>query len=259
MSKQAEQTDSPETDATEDIQEEQQPANTAEDAARAGGWKPLKEWEGDPAEWRSAEVFNERGEWIQRHKAQQKQIDEIQSSFNTRMDNANKLHKVALESQRTELVRKRDDAIDNADREGANSFQDQIDKINAQPVETAPVNGQSALDAWNQSNQWILQNTPKAGYAKQQFGLYQSQGMTPEQAISVMETDVSREFPAINPGRENHPVPEGGSLPGKKRASRKLGMSDLTSDELMYYRAMPGAWKTDAEYLQAVQDTRSEQ
>lgn len=248
-----------EVEETEQVEnKEQDQPKTAEDVARSGGWKPQDEWSGDPAEWRSAEVFNERGEWIDRHKKQQKQIDEMQSTFNTRMDNANKLHQQQVEMQKADLIRKRDDAIDLADKGAANGFQDDLDKLNVQTVEQPANNGQSTLDSWNSDNPWILQNNPKAAYAKQQFGMYQGQGMSADAALTNMENDVKREFPDLNPARENHPTSEGGSRPGNKRASRKLAMSDLTSEELKYYRAMPGAWGSDKEYLQAVQDTRGE-
>lgn len=238
----------------DDIQEEAPKPKTAEDVARAGGWKPLEEWTGDPSEWRSAEVFNERGEWIQRHKAQEKRLNEIEMSFNQRIENANKLHQKQLEFQKAELIRKRDNAIDLADRDAANTYQTEIDKLNTPEPTAAP--DTSSIDRWNEANPWIYQNNPKAAYAKQMFGAYQSQGMSAEQALRAMEADVNREFPALNPGRDKQPIPEGGTRPGSKRAGRKLTMADLSSEELKYYRAMPGAWKSEAEYLQAVQDIR---
>ena len=89
--------------------EPEQPSS--EDIAREGGWKPKDEWEGPSGEWRSAEVFNERGEWIKKHKAQDKRLNEMETQFNTRLDNSNKLHKAQMETQKAELVRKRDAAI----------------------------------------------------------------------------------------------------------------------------------------------------
>lgn len=235
---------------------------TVEEVAAEQGHKSKEDWVangGDPKEWRSAEVFIERGVWIQKHKAQEKRLDEMESTFNTRMDNANKLHAQQMEAQKSDLVRKRDEAIDLADREKANGYQNDIDKLNEQTIDTSPAsNDQGTLDAWNTANSWIMGSDPKAAYAKQQFGVYQQQGMTAGQALATMEADVNRAFPALNPERENQPIPEGGSRPGKKRAARKLAMSDLTSEEMKYYRAMPGAWKSEADYLQAVQDTRGE-
>jgi len=260
MSEAAEQTSTEEGAAAEvDENLNDDKALTAEDVAREGGWKPIEEWEGDKKEWRSAEVFNERGDWIQRHKVQEKRLNDMESSFNTRMDNANKLHQQQIELQKADLINKRDASIDLADKDAANGYQEQIDKINANPVESAPAsNDQGTLDTWNTANPWILGTEPKAAYAKQQFALYQGQNMSASAALAAMESDVNRAFPDINPNRDNHPSSEGGSKPGKKRGARKLSMSDLTSEELKYYRAMPDAWGSQADYLQAVQDTRGE-
>lgn len=260
MSEAAEQTTEAEVD--QPIVEDNKLSAT-EETARAGGWKPETEWSGDdknkPAQFISAELFNERGVWIDRHKAQQKQIDEMKTTFNTRMDNANKLHEHQLDMQKSELKRKRDEAIDDADRETANKYQDDIDKINAQPSQpTAENNEQPTLDAWNAANPWIMGNDPKAAYAKQQFQSYQSQGMKPNEALGQMENDVNRAFPALNTERDRQPAIETGSKPGNKRPARQLTMSDLTGEEMKYYRAMPGAWKTEKDYLQAVQDIRGE-
>jgi len=235
----------------------------AEEKARAGGWKPEEEWDGEdnqkPEQFISAELFNERGVWIERHKSQQKQISELETSFNTRMNNANKIHQQQMEVQKSDLVRKRDEAIDSADRETANGYQDDIDKLNSQPVDSSPANNEQAtLDAFNSNNPWILGNDPKAAYGKQQYEAYARQGMVASAAIAQMESDVNKAFPALNPERNNQPTPEGGSKPGGKRASKKLSMADLTSDELKWYRAMPGAWESEKVYLQAVQDTRGD-
>ena len=247
----------PQDEQQKEIQE--QPQSSAEDVARQSGWKPLEEFEGDPAEWRSAEVFNERGYWIGKSKQQDKRIDELSNSFNTRLDNTNKLHKHQMELQKAELVRKRDDAIDDADRVTANKYQDDIDKINAQPNESLPANNsQQTLDNWNAENTWILGADPKAAYGKQQFSNYQNQGLSVEQSIAAMESDVNKAFPSLNPGRETHPLPERGTKPGRRSAAKTLTMGDLTAEERKYRSAMPGAWENDKEFLQAVQDSRSE-
>ncbi len=233
--------------------------NPHEDKAREGGWKPKEDWQGEPDEWRSAEVFNERGEWIEKHKAQAKRMDEMENKFSSRLDNQRKMMDAQAETQKNDLIRKRNDAIDDADRETANKFQDEIDNIKPidEPVSTGG-NQAEVLNNWNTSNPWILQNNPKAAYGKQQFAAYQGQGMSAQQSIEAMEADVNREFPNVNSQRLNAPLQEGGTPPGGKPKPRKLTMGDLNSDELKYYRSMPGAWKNDADFLQTVQDVRGE-
>lgn len=245
------------------VEDNQPVIDPEEEKARADGWIPEEEYKGDendkPKEFLTAVMFNARGEFIGRIKAQNKRMDEMENQFNTRINNANKIHQQQMEVQKSDLVRKRDDAIDSADRETANGYQDDIDKLNNQPTDIAPAsNEQTTLDDWNTNNPWILGSDPKAAYAKQQFTAYQMASMSTSAAIAQMEKDVNKAFPTLNPDRDNQAIPEGGSKPGGKRASKKLSMSDLTSDELKWYRAMPGAWESEKAYLQAVQDTRGD-
>ena len=46
-----------------------------EEAARGQGWVPEEEWDGDPTQWRDAQVFLERGEYFKTMGSQKKQID----------------------------------------------------------------------------------------------------------------------------------------------------------------------------------------
>ncbi len=232
--------------------------SAGEEIARKGGWKPEDEHtegENRPETFVSYELFNERGKWIDRHKAQERRISEMEEGFEKRISNANKLHNQQLDFQKAELVRKRDEAIDDADREAANRYQADIDKI--VPVQDEPPVNRT-LEQWNTDNAWIMDDTPKAVYAKYRFGNYGAQGLSITEAITRMESDVSREFPASNPNRSNTPSSEGGTKPGGKSSSRDLSWGDLTHDEERQYNAMPGAWTTKKDFLTAVKDVRNE-
>ena len=247
-------------------QEDKEQSATPEDIAAKSGWKPKDQFVasgGQEEEWRNAEVFNARGEWVSLEdrkdgeKRVNDRINQLESDFRQRIENVNKLHKAQLELQKSDLVRKRDDAIDNADREVANQYQNDIDSINTQQVtETAPPNNDNTiLQQFNNQNPWIMAMDAKAAYAKQQFATYSAQGMDAEQSIAAMQADVGRSFPDVNPNRETQPVNEGGTKPGRKSKGR-LSMSDLTPDEKQTRKLMPGAWANDKEFLQAVQYTR---
>jgi len=232
--------------------------SASEEIARKGGWKPEEEFsdgENRPETFVSHELFNERGKWIDRHKAQERRLTEMEEGFEKRISNANKLHNQQLEIQKADLVRKRDDAIDDADRETANRYQDDIDKI--VPVVDAPPANRT-LDQWNSDHPWIMDDTPKAVYAKSRFGAYGAQGLGISEAITKMEADIAREFPASNPSRSTTPSSEGGTKPGNKASSRSLSWGDLTHEEERQYNAMPGAWATKKEFLATVKDVRNE-
>ncbi|MBL4574431.1 MAG: hypothetical protein JKY86_15360 [Gammaproteobacteria bacterium] len=249
--------EAPENEEQEEQQQEQVQLSPAEETARKSGWRPEDEWAKDdakrPQEFTSPEIFNDRKGWVKKYRDQNKKMAEMEASFNTRLDNSNKLHEANLEMQKKELVAKRDAAIDLADRETANRIQNDIDSINAPAPQQ---NQQATLDSWNQSNTWIYQNGPKSAYAKAQLNQYIDSGLDVSTALSNMDADIAREFPDVNQARSNQPSVEGGSRPGGKRPSRAITMTDLTNEERAIYKNMPDTWKTEADFLKAVQDSR---
>lgn len=229
-------------------------------SARKDGWLPKDEYQGDPAKWRGAEAFNLNGKWIKRLNANDRKLAEVESKFDARLDNANKLHKHQMDVQKKDLVRQRDDAIDQGDRKTANAIQDDIDEINKQPdiidvkTEGTPEAG-DLIDNWNKSNTWINGQTAKAGYAKNQFTYHQSLGLDEAASLIAMENDIRNEFPDKNTNRSGQPSSEGGAPPGVTK-SKNIGWGDLTTEEASLYQ--PDVW-TKKEYLQAVKDVRNEE
>ena len=225
--------------------------SASEKKARSNGWFPKDDWKDDPDDWVSHKKFNERGEMIGSIKQLKKQRDDDRRQFNSRLDNVNKMHEVML----TELESKRDNAIDMADRQEANKIQDQIDNMRATQA-PEPQQTDDFLNTWNQNNHWITSGTPKAIYAGTMFNKYSSSGMSNEDAVAAMEADVSREFSSQNAQRDRAPAQERNqSTPGKKHV-QKLTMNDLTAKERNLHNQMSDAWKDDAEFLQAVSDSR---
>ncbi len=245
------------------IQEEETNYSEAEEAAMSNGWRPKEEWEGPEGEWRSAEVFNERGIWIDKLKENNKRIDNLESGFNQRLENVNKLHDMQLETQKSELERKRQEAIESADVDSFNSIQKDLDNISQQqqqvqqPPQQQQGTDQSAIDQWNQKNQWAFQPGPKTAYANAQYNNYVASGYSVQAALSSVDADIAREFPSQNLNQNTQASVEKGSKPtGSKRAARNLTMADCTPEELNYYRKAPNMWGTQEEFLKAVKDSR---
>lgn len=242
--------------------QEQPEIDHEEQEARASGWRPKEEWQGDPKEWRDPKSYLIYRDFADKHKAQQDKINSMEREFNERTESLNRLHAASLKAQREQLEARRIEAVDNADTEEFSRVQKSIDELNTQEQAVVqPAYNQQAhpdqaiIENWNKSNPWVLGSDPKAAYAKQQFGAYQSQGYNAQQAIAAMESDVARAFPAVNQNRDNHPRPEGGTKPGAK-AARSLSMSDLRSEEIRLYKSMPGAWGSEKEFLKSVMESR---
>ena len=235
--------------------EEPAPVSPDIEKATKDGWRPKTEWSGDPDDWVSAKKFNERGEMMGAIKNGRRKIDDMQKEFDDRLAQNNKLHEIQRKTLIADLESKRDNAIDMADRTTANAAQNQINELNNVKIESAKPaapEGQSLLDDFNANNPWIFEESPKASYAKDQFGKYSRSGNIAE-AIARTKADIAREFPDINPNRSAPNTTESrASRPGRKQEV-KLTWNQLTSDEKKFYDA--GDW-SQTEYLKVVSDAR---
>jgi len=223
--------------------------------AMSGGWRPKDEWKGDADDWVSAKRFNQTGELMESVSSLRKRVDRQSEDFDKRTARQVKLHEAQTKHAIDNLIEKRDNAVDMADRDAVNKIQGQIDELGTQPEEVAPAKDTQDLDNWNIANPWINEETPKSAYAFQQYGKYCKAGNSDIESIRLMEADISKEFPAINSRRENAPTVEGGRSNPGKRVERKLAWNELTREEVNIFTSMAGTWTKD-EYIQAVADDR---
>ena len=234
-------------------QQEENQLNPSEEKATGNGWKPKDEWEGDPDEWVSAKKFNERGEMMGNIRELMQNQTQMRKDFDSRLSNVNKMHKAQLSQLETDKRA----AIEMADVAEVEKIQGEIDELKAdsQPVKDDVT---ESINKFNASNSWIHEDTPKTAYAKQQVAKYSNQGMNVDQAIEAMEKDIAREFPS-KAQRQRAPAQETRqSSPATRRSSSKnLTMNDLTAGESRMYSEMGSAWKSEAEFLQAVKDIRA--
>lgn len=234
----------------------------AQTKASGNGWTDKAAWTEagkDPDDWVSASRFNEKGDMLDLVKSLRDDVTNSKQDFEKRLDNQQKLANIQLEAQRKDLTNQRRDAIENADVDKADEIQGEIDALNVAPVAAKPAatNNQQSEDDWNTNNPWILEDTPKAAYAKQQYTAALGRGENSEAAIKAMEGKIAEHFPASNPRRESAPAQESNrSKPGNRAPARKLQMSDITSEERKLYDGMPEAWANKEEFLTAVADTR---
>lgn len=247
----------------DDQQQDEAPQLSPEqDKASRNGWTNKDAWieaGKEPDDWVSANRFNEKGDMLDQIKSLRDDVTSSKQDFEQRLDNQQKLADIQLAAQRKDLTAQRKDAIENADVDKVDEIQGQLDELSKAPVATKPAasTSQQSEDDWNSSNPWILEQTPKAAYAKQEYSAALSRGQNSSDAIKSMEAKVAEHFPATNPRRDNAPAQESNrSKPGNKQTERKLQWSDLSRDEEKIYQHMPDAWANKAEFLATVVDTR---
>ena len=257
-----------ETESEEEIQEEVQLDSETQRAMR-DGWTDKSKWDDsgkNSDDWVSAKKFNERGQMMGDIRHLKRENDNLRNDVDSRLDNQRKY----LETQNKMIIQdlefKRKEAIEDADVENAERIQNQIDTIK-QPQAAAPQvekgvlsdDDKSLIDDFNSNNAWVMENSPKTTWMKEKFTEYfQNPRFTTQQAIDQAKLDVDRDFPSINPRRNEAVAVEGSrSKPGRKQ-EKKLSWGDLTSDELRMHKEMGSSNFTQNEFLQMVKDSRSD-
>ena len=246
-------------------EQEQQQEQHQEEAPKGHMSKEAWEESGkDPEEWRSPEVFEERGKWINRVKGLEGDMKSMQTGFDQRIQGLNQLHNHQLQNTIKDLEAKRDSAIDEADTPAAKVLQEQIDQTRVvQNATQAPAQAPArdpAIASWEADNAWVMNpDDPKTAFANAKFNQYAQQpGMTAETALKLVDSDISKAFPDVNHNRNNASVAEGARGPGGKRsaATQSVSWEDLTHQEKVIYNSGPEAWGTKEKFLKAVADDR---
>jgi hypothetical protein len=224
---------------------------TQEEKAAASGWKPFEEYVeggGDPAKWRTADAYNLYGEMVGTIKRQEQ-------DFNQRTEGLVKYTQAQLAVQREQLLAQRDAAIESGNKAEVHKLDKQLEQTNIQVTPTT-THGVVTLNEWNAKNAWITEDTPKANHAHAVFNRAIQSGATIETAISKVETEIAKHFPTVKPKAHVPETERGRGSVGFKGKQAALTMGDLTQQEAAIFRAMPNAWKSEKEFLQAVADDR---
>jgi co-chaperonin GroES (HSP10) len=250
-------------------QEEEKPREYSaieKEAMEMGGWLPKDEWieanpDKDPEIWSPARDYVKYGKLQASIKDQKQAFDRKAHEFDERLENVNKLHKVQLEAQITaqrELMRT---AASEADVEGFDAAQRQIEHLEGQrEVQPAAPTKDPSIAAWEAKNSWIDDlEDPRALTAQSAFNNFTATNpqATIEQALSHVDKMVAKIAPPTNPRREAAPSTE--TTPGKPaRKGRALTMNDLNPDERDMWKhigeSMFGG--DEAKYLKACTDAR---
>lgn len=246
-----------------------------EEKARADGWVPQEEYEGN--HWRSAEDYNDRGDMINSVRAAKKQAEEAQAHADKALERNNQFHHMQNEMQIKridDLERQLKDTVEVGDTAGFDRIQSQIkdEQQNFIPVpepEAPPrvdvSEGTRLIEKWNAENPWISEHSPEASFAKAEFERYLQQNNTPGKdpnilvtgAIAQVEHAMGRQFPDESGVNENRHKPSKFSH-GRmgSRGTRSLSMDDLTREEMGVWNSQKDAYKDPEEFLSIVANSR---
>jgi len=230
-----------------DIKVEQK--NPIDEAARAQGWVPQDEWDGDPTQWRDAQVFLERGEYFKTMGTQRKQIDKL----NAMVEKMASIQASTREDERQrvlkELTDKKLTAMEDGEFNKVVDIDNEMNKLRAEPALTVPtVPGQSEeqytsdkIAEYIDNNSWYRTSPDMRQYADSiAVGFRTSNPQaTIEDVLEYTDSEVKlrypekfgKQVPSASPvastGRTTKPSPNG--------ANKKKTLDDLPAGSREMY------------------------
>ena len=144
-----------------------------EEAARGQGWVPEEEWDGDPTQWRDAQVFLERGEYFKTMGSQKKQIDKLNAVVEKMATIQAKTREDERQRVLQELSEKKVSAMEEGEFERVATIDNEMNKIRSEPAMAVPnVQGQNEelytqnkIAEYIENNQWYRTNSDMRQYA----------------------------------------------------------------------------------------------
>jgi len=141
--------------STQEQQQEQ--SNPLFDKAKASGWKPLEEFEGDPDQWVDAKEFIGRAPLFEKNHKLKKEVNELKNTLHEVKGYITKVSQAAYNKAVADLTAQRDAAIDDGDKDQVRA----IDKAmkEAESIKVPIDNVHPAIKAWEDDNgEWFYAN-----------------------------------------------------------------------------------------------------
>lgn len=214
------------------------PQDTLDEAKRMG-WTPKDEFKGDPAKWRPADEFVERGKNMlpivqDKVKRQEKQIAELQRTVKDFADHMSATERRGYERAKAELKAARADAVAKGDGATFEKAEEALEKLDQDAAAKASKNAQPADDPvykdWEGRNSWL--SDPKMSAFAESAGAYLRKTGETAQGIEFLDMvtkEVKARFPDkfANARREAPAVVESGA-PAQRRGGKSF--ADMPAD-----------------------------
>lgn len=223
---------------TEQVQE----INPVEQEARASGWVPKEEYQGDENKWVDAAEFVRRGPLFEKINASNREIKELKKALDQLSAHHRKVKETSFQEALAALREEKKAAYVEGDPDKIVEIDDKIADIKdqqkayaaAQAAEAAKTVQQEihpTFQNWVARNTWYNTSEPMRAYADALGKKLHQSGLTPDEVLKQVEAQVKEEFPNKfrNANRDKAPAVEGASTAGKSGGARY----NLTAEERM--------------------------
>lgn len=211
--------------------------------ARASGWRPKEEFEGDPDQWVDAGEFVRRKPLFDQLHTLKKQLSAAEKQQQQLAEFAANASKRAREQALAEFEAEKKAAFEAGDYQAFNEADKKAQQIQQadprQQVQAAPEIPQEVQDFAKRNERWFEKDRAMTAYAVDMAREYIEQGgKTREEALRLVEADVKREFAHkfVNPNKDKPAAVVAEN--GDKRGAGKLTMSDLTKEQRSVWNSL---------------------
>jgi hypothetical protein len=217
------------------IEDTEKPQETAPDAfaekAKAAGWRPLEEFEGDPEHWVDAKEFVRRAPLYEKNHKLKREVTELKTAMHELKGHIGKVSEAAYKKAVADLESRRDEAIDLGDRAAVKEIDKEIKA--AEALKTTADETHPAIAAWEKDNgEWFYKDPEIADFGLAHFQNYCKRNPNDiSGGLEAMERAVKKAYPEkfekANPKRKDPPPVE----PGGSQGKRSFGKADLTDEQ----------------------------
>lgn len=252
----------------EDIFQDVLPEETEKkEEPKTSGYMTIEAWEAsgkDPKDWVSEDVFKERTQRIKETSHLKRLLAEKDKEFDNRIKNLNAVQQAQLNRQRDELISRRDDAIDVADKAEVKRIDKQLNDLDKEAeLASDKVQPPKPIEIveWEQDNPWIFNlDDPRSKIANDAAAAAINAGKTIAYALREADKAIAKYETASEPSeiRKKPPVPmSDSSRSSVSRDAPTLNWGSLSKEEESLYEELYShTGMTKKDYLKTVADQR---
>ncbi|MEB3214048.1 MAG: hypothetical protein VKL39_22055 [Leptolyngbyaceae bacterium] len=208
-----------------------------ESQARASGWVPLEEWDGDPDDWTDAKEFVRRGELFHKISNQSSEIKELKKAISALTDHHQKVKETEYTRALEYLKQQKKTALEEGDADKLLQVDDAIDILKqerqqeAEKVQQQKQSGPTPVfTSWVQQNPWYLKDPELRSFADEiGVGAFQRAGgnIAEQELYELVRQRVMKAYPEKFKGNGNKtPAVEGSGNSGAPAKADSFRLSE---------------------------------
>lgn len=229
---------------TDDSQVESKQSTTNidpyEEQAREMGWRPQEEWEGEPAKWRGAKEFVERGELYGKIDSVSRELKETRKALKMLQEHHSKVREAEFNRAVEELKSAQKKHLEEGNADEYIKTTELLTDLKAeqkarQVVEEVTPKESKGLDPrfveWTKENSWYERNTEMRDFADTIGHGFAARnpGINPVEVLKYVSREIKKHYKDQfeNPNRSKPNAVEAGN----KQGTTKKSTYDLSDEE----------------------------